>query len=131
VGGGSHGVTDSLLVAKMNSRQSFENSHHSNPEPDPAFGGSQRRLKRAQQSALLTHCLALCGNVCCASRRAARLCQEDGHPERTAAKLSAIASCGPETVHHGIFLFINTMLQTCLPGCGNLANLSVLEIITK
>lgn len=45
VGGGSHGVTDSLLVAKMNSRLSFENSHHSNLEPDPAFGESQKRLK--------------------------------------------------------------------------------------
>lgn len=38
-------MTDSLLVAKMNSRQSFENSHHSNLELDPAFGGSQRRLE--------------------------------------------------------------------------------------
>lgn len=124
-------MTDSLLVAKMNSRQSFENSHHSNLELDPASDGSQRQLERTQRSALLSHCLALCCNVCCVARRPSWCFQEDGYPERMAAKLSAIASCSPETVHHRIFLFINTMLQMCLPGCGNLVNLSTLEIITK
>lgn len=93
----------------MNSRQSFANSHHSNLELAPAFGGSPRLLRGAQQSALPW--AAESARV----EESSRHFQEDGHAEGTAAKLWATASRSPETVHHRIFLFINTTPQMCLP----------------
>lgn len=63
--------SDRLLVAKMNSRQSSANSHHSNLELAPALGGSLRLPRGAQQCALLSHCpaLSLLGELLSTSRR--------------------------------------------------------------
>lgn len=70
-------MTDSLLVAEMNSRQSFANGHHSNLELAPTFGESQRLLREPSN----LPCPVLPA-VCQGEHF-----QEDGHTKVWAAKL--------------------------------------------
>lgn len=124
VGGGSHGVTDSLLVAKMNSRLSFENSHHSNLEPDPAFGESQKRLKRSQQSGPALQCLL--------PVEGSSAIPGGQGPGRTAAKLGTICLVQPRNcASQDLFCLLTPCCKCACLACGNVANLSALEIIIK